>query len=79
KPALTGGSFEEELFSQLKDIGFCRHESFIIGPDFMGDLSEDPAAKSLPGFLTDPSIADGLRFCRFRRPSGNGKKMYLLL
>ncbi|GAB4860041.1 hypothetical protein Ancab_011519 [Ancistrocladus abbreviatus] len=69
KPVLTGGSFEEEFFNQLKDISFCRHESFILGSGFMEELSEDPVTRSFTGFLTKPRIANGPRFCRFRRPS----------
>ncbi|GAB4824501.1 hypothetical protein Ancab_007377 [Ancistrocladus abbreviatus] len=70
KPVLTGGSFVEEFFnSQPKDISFCRHESFIRGPSFIGDLGEDPVARSLPGFLMKPKTSDGPGISRFRRLS----------
>ncbi|KAI4306640.1 hypothetical protein L6164_029901 [Bauhinia variegata] len=35
KPILRGDSFDQEFtVNQLKDMGYCRHESFILGPSF---------------------------------------------
>ncbi|XP_043699845.1 titin homolog [Telopea speciosissima] len=39
---LKEGSFQEEFMAVLqKDVHFCRHESFCLGPSFMGEPKKD--------------------------------------
>ncbi|KAJ8437916.1 hypothetical protein Cgig2_031432 [Carnegiea gigantea] len=50
KPVLTGDSFEEDLFPNVKkEARLCRHESFRLGG--ANSLGEHPLAKSLPSFF----------------------------
>ncbi|XP_061358042.1 uncharacterized protein LOC133302300 [Gastrolobium bilobum] len=41
KPNLTGDSFLQEFTCQQKDMPFCRHESFSLGPLFPSETKQD--------------------------------------
>ncbi|KAK6935753.1 hypothetical protein RJ641_032783 [Dillenia turbinata] len=73
KPNLMGDSFQQEFVAaHHKDLHFCRHESFSLGPSFMGDYRQERRpSKFCPFYVTEQRPFEGPEMSRFTRPSSN--------
>ncbi|KAK9727154.1 hypothetical protein RND81_05G262100 [Saponaria officinalis] len=73
KPVLTGGSFDDEFFSneqkELLEECLGKHDGFV------GDVMDD--SKSFPSFFTRPKSVEKPGFSRFRRASEEGMREIL--
>uniref|UniRef100_A0A5B7BJJ1 Cardiomyopathy-associated protein 5 n=1 Tax=Davidia involucrata TaxID=16924 RepID=A0A5B7BJJ1_DAVIN len=72
KPNLTGGSFQQEFMaSQQKDMLFCRHESFCLGPSFPGEFKQDPRETyCYPNFATRHRAPEIPEYSRLKNQPG---------
>ncbi|TKY47132.1 hypothetical protein E2542_SST29187 [Spatholobus suberectus] len=66
KPNHTGDSFPQE-FSSQKDIPFCRHESFNLGPLFLSETKQEHGSREHYLFNNGRKYFDRLAYSRFRR------------
>lgn len=78
RPDLTDDSFNEEFSTpNPKELLFCRHESFFLGPSFSVESHQDHHDSHFCSYGIDRRTAQGLRFSRYRTISG--KTIPLLL
>lgn len=71
RPNLMADSFTQEFTAvNQKEMMFCRHESFTLGP-FQLDVEQDRRDSKFRTFFSSEKRAfDGLGYSRFKRPSG---------
>jgi hypothetical protein len=71
KPNLMGDSFHQEFMAaHQKDMLFCRHESFCLGPSLPLESKQDRHdAGFSPFFVTDKGALEGPGYSRFKRQS----------
>lgn len=72
KPNLMADSFHQEFTeAHQKEMLFCRHESFSLGPSIPVEYKQDRNDSKFNSFIgTDKRALDGLGYSRFRRQSG---------
>lgn len=74
KPNLMGGSFQQEFMSDSqKEMLFCRHESFQLGPSFPSESMQDRnGSKFNPPFVSEKGAQnlEGPGYSRFQMQSG---------
>ncbi|XP_048323749.2 uncharacterized protein LOC112490616 [Ziziphus jujuba] len=68
KPNLMADSFQQEFTeAHQKEMLFCRHESFSLGPSFPLEYKQDRNDFKFNSFIgTDRRALDGLGYSRFR-------------
>ncbi|KAA8543766.1 hypothetical protein F0562_022057 [Nyssa sinensis] len=73
KPNLSGDSFQQEFIaSQQKDMLFCRHESFSLGPFFPGEFKQDQRETfCFPNFATRHRAPEIPEFWGIKNQPGN--------
>lgn len=70
KPNLMGDSFDQEFMSAHKDMLYCRHESFSLGPSLPMETKQDRRdTKFVPLFVTEKGALEGPGYSRFKRHS----------
>lgn len=71
RPNLLGDSFQEEFTAPQKEMPFCRHESFSMGPSLLLESKQDQHdTKSSSLFVSKKGLLEGPGHLRFiRRPS----------
>ncbi|KAK3206472.1 hypothetical protein Dsin_020518 [Dipteronia sinensis] len=70
KPNLMADSFQQEFMAaQQKDVHFCRHESFCLGPSLISESQQDQHDSRFGPFGTEKKNEDVHRFSRFRSQS----------
>ncbi|KAJ1381121.1 hypothetical protein SESBI_45443 [Sesbania bispinosa] len=78
KPNLTGDSFHQEYTCHQKDMPFCRHESFSLGPFFPSETKQDHGAREHYSFNNGRKYSDRLAHSRFRRHPDKGNHDWLI-
>ncbi|KAK9998834.1 hypothetical protein SO802_018437 [Lithocarpus litseifolius] len=77
KPNLMGGSFQQEFMSDSqKEMLFCRHESFQLGPSFPSESMQDRnGSKFNPPFVSEKGTLnlEGPGYSRFQMQSKKGE------
>ncbi|XP_030964028.1 uncharacterized protein LOC115985190 isoform X2 [Quercus lobata] len=77
KPNLMGGSFQQEFMSDnQKEMLFCRHESFQLGPSFPSESMRDRnGSKFNPPFVSEKGTQnlEGPGYSRFQMQSKKGE------
>jgi hypothetical protein len=68
KPNLMGDSFDQEFMAAHKEMLFCRHESFSLGPSFPWEIKQDRRdTKFSHLFVTEKGALEGPEHSRFQR------------
>lgn len=71
KPNLMADSFQQEFTeAHQKEMLFCRHESFSLGPSFPFEFKQDKNDKFSPLFVPEKRALEALGYSRFRKLSG---------
>lgn len=71
KPNLMADSFQQEFTeAHQKEMLFCRHESFSLGPSFPFESKQDKNETFSPLFVPEKRALEGLGYSRFRKLSG---------
>ncbi|KDO66802.1 hypothetical protein CISIN_1g035987mg [Citrus sinensis] len=70
RPNLTGDSFHEEFSIHQRELLFCRHESFFLGPSFSVESQQDQHESYVGPYGVDKRTALGPRLSRYRTVSG---------
>ncbi|XP_019416365.1 PREDICTED: uncharacterized protein LOC109327650 [Lupinus angustifolius] len=79
RPYLIGDSFDQEFIVKEKDIAFCRHESFSLGPNFPSESKEIHGAKDHNYILHNRrKYSDRLAYPRFKWISDKGDHDWLI-
>nr|POE62119.1 hypothetical protein CFP56_40215 [Quercus suber] len=77
KPNLMGGSFQQEFMSDnQKEMLFCRHESFQLGPSLpSGSMQDRSGSKFNPPFVSEKGTQnlEGPGYSRFQMQSKKGE------
>ncbi|KAF3439546.1 hypothetical protein FNV43_RR17824 [Rhamnella rubrinervis] len=73
KPNLMADSFQQEFTeAHQKEMLFCRHESFSLGPSFPFESKQEKNDKFSPLFVPEKRALEGLGYSRFRKLSDKG-------
>ncbi|KAK7289754.1 hypothetical protein RIF29_03662 [Crotalaria pallida] len=79
RPHLKRDSFDQEFIFNPKDMAFCRHESFSLGPNFPSSHKEDHGSRDNNFFLNNRrKYSDRLAYPRFRSLSDKGNHDWLI-
>lgn len=79
KPNLMGDSFDQEFMAAHKEMLFCRHESFSLGPSFPLEIKQDRRdTKFSPLFITEKGALEGPGYSRFKRRSSKNNFFHFL-
>ncbi|KAL5748027.1 hypothetical protein ACOSQ2_025324 [Xanthoceras sorbifolium] len=70
KPNLMADSFQQEFMAaQQKEVLFCRHESFCLGPSLLPESQQDQHGSRFGSYGTEKRNEEGHKFSRFRSHS----------
>ncbi|KAB1210642.1 hypothetical protein CJ030_MR6G009082 [Morella rubra] len=79
RPNLLGDSFQEEFTAPQKEMPFCRHESFSMGPSLLLESKQDQHdTKSSSLFVSKKGLLEGPGYLRFIRRPNIGDHDHLL-
>ncbi|KAE9594152.1 hypothetical protein Lalb_Chr18g0050791 [Lupinus albus] len=79
RPYLIGDSFDQEFIVKEKDMSFCRHGSFSLGPNFPSESNEIHGAKDHNYVLHNRrKYSDRLAYPRFKWISDKGDHDWLI-